>query len=289
MAHEGGSALNVCSREMRPAASGREGTDQKRPIIVRHKSRRISQSVRTRGEVTFPFKMPISDAIRSLQQVTLLGPGPQPTQQQMLTAIDKVEREYPCTDSAELAYWLGGAWRCYTAWFIRGDDRKPYLEKTAMYLERAYTLEKSSSGVKWMTYASVLGGLLVEEAMIRDLQRGIPLLESVFQSTQDYEPLLCTYAEGVYKTGDYQKAAAIATELHRRAKKSNEWKDIVPPAPMRIAAMAYRAQIKQLKKDGKTKEALAVSEKLLHTGAATDNDQRIHEKFVTLVGKTKMP
>jgi hypothetical protein len=122
--------------------------------------------------------------------------------------------------------------------------------------------------------------------MVRDLQRGIPLLETVFQSTRDYEPLLCSYAEAIYKTGDFEKAAAVATELRRRAKESKEWKDSIPPAPMGIAAKAYRAGIKQLKKGGDVKEAFAVSEKLLQTGVATENDRRIHEKLAISVGSS---
>jgi hypothetical protein len=104
-------------------------------------------------------------------------------------------------------------------------------------------------------------------------------LEPVFQLTQDYEPLLCSYAEAIYKTGDFEKAATVATELHKRAKNSKEWKQNIPPAPMRIAAMAYRAEIKQLRKDGKVREALSVSNSLLSTQAASENDRKIHEKL----------
>ena len=229
------------------------------------------------------FKPSSSDAVRSLQQVASFGLGPQPTQAQMLETIRRVEDQYPSSNSAELEYWLGIAWRNYIAWFVRGDERKPYLEKAVAHFERAYALEKANSGSRWKTYASELGALLVDEALIRDLKRGIPLLEAVFQSTQDYEPLLCSYADAIYKTGDFEKAAVVATELHRRAKNSKEWKQNVPPAPMRIAAMAYRAEIRQLKKDGKIKEAVSVSSALLSTGAASDNDQKIHEKLKAAV------
>ncbi len=229
------------------------------------------------------FKPSISDAIHSLERVASFGLGPQPTQAQMLETVQRIEDQYPASHSAELEYWLGIAWRNYTAWFVRGDERKPYLEKAIAHLERAYSLEKANSGQRWKTYASELGALLVDEALMRDLDRGIPLLEAVFQSTQDYEPLLCSYAEAIYKTGDFEKAAAVATELYRRAKSSKEWKQNIPPAPMRIAAMAYRAEIKQLKKDGKISEALSISNALLNTGAASDNDRKTHEKLKAAV------
>lgn len=225
------------------------------------------------------FKPSVSDAVNSLRQVASFGLGPQPTQTQMLETVQKIEDQYPASSSAELEYWLGIAWRNYTAWFVRGDERKQFLEKAIVHLERAHALEKANRGSKWMTYACELGLLLVDEAPIRNLERGISLLEPVFQSTQDYEPLLCSYAEALYKIGDYEKAATVATELHRRAKNSKEWKKNIPPAPMRIAAMAYRAEIKQLRKDGKNNEALSVSNALLNTGAASENDRKTHEKL----------
>jgi hypothetical protein len=228
-------------------------------------------------------KISVSDAIRSLQQAVSFGLGPQPTQAQMLETVRMVEDQHPASNSAELEYWLGIAWRNYAAWFVRGDERKPYLEKAIGHFEKAYTVEKASSGTRWKTYASELGALLVDEALIRDLEHGIFLLEAVFQSTQDYEPLLCSYAEAIYKTGDFEKAAVIATELYKRAKSSKEWKQNIPPAPMRIAAMAYRAEIKHLKKGGKVREALSASNNLLNTGAASENDRKIHEKLEAMM------
>ncbi len=225
------------------------------------------------------FKMTISDAIKSLQKITSVGTGPQTTQQQVIKAIEKVERAFPISDSAALEYWLGIAWRTYTTWFIRGENRKQYLEKAVMRFHKAYTLEKDNAGTDWMLIASELGELLIEESVIRDLDRGIPLLERVFQSTKDYEPVLCAYADGLYKAGDYLKTAEVAMELHRRAMESRVWKNNIPTSPVLTATKAYRAHIKQLKKEGKTKEAFAVSEILLQTGAATENDQRIHDKL----------
>jgi hypothetical protein len=229
------------------------------------------------------FKPPTSEAVRSLQQVASFGLGPQPTQPQMLETVQRIEEQYPASNSAELEYWLGITWRNYTAWFVRGDERKQYLEKAVVHLERAYALEKANRDSKWMTYACELGLLLIDEALVRDLERGISLLEPVFQSTQDYEPLLCSYAEALYKMGDYERAASVATELHKRAKNSNEWKRNIPPAPMRIAAMAYRAEVKQLRKDDRDNEALSASNSLLTTGAASENDRKIHEKLKAAV------
>jgi hypothetical protein len=199
----------------------------------------------------------------------------------MLETIQAAESQYPSSDCAELEYWLGIAWRNYTAWFLRGDARRSPLQKAISHFERAALLEESGSTPKWITYASELGAILVEEALVRDLERGVAVLEKVFRSTTEYEPRLCAYAEAIYKTGDYQKAAEVATELDERARRSREWRRQPPPAPMQIAAKAHRAHVRQLRKEGKAEEALAVSSELLRTGAATENDRRIHEKLET--------
>jgi hypothetical protein len=225
------------------------------------------------------FKRSEQKAIDSLKDVASFGLGPQPEPSEMLSIIEKVEGQYPQNNSAELEYWLGIAWRNYTAWFVRGDDRKAYLEKAITHLERAYEIEKAHSGASLTDYADVLGILLVEESTVRNLQRGIALLESVFQNTREYDPCLCAYAEAIYKVGEYQKAADIALELHCRAKQSKEWKGSIPPAPMRIAAKSYRAEIKELKSERRFRDALSISEKLVQTDFVTTNDLKIHRKL----------
>ena len=51
---------------------------------------------------------------------------------------------------------------------------------------------------------------------------------------------------------------------------------------MQMAAKAYRALARQLKKEGKLLDALSVSSKLLETGFATENDMQIHKKLTYL-------
>lgn len=230
------------------------------------------------------FRISQSQAIKSLREMSSFGLGPQPSQKQMAKLIEKMESQYPQIESYELAFWLGIALRNYTAWFIRGDERKQFLERAVQHLERAYNPAKGRVPESQLNgIASELGALLVDEAVIRDLDRGIAYLERVFNTTQDYVPLLCSYADALYELGDYGQSAKVATELHRRAKKSPEWKDSVPPAPRRIAAKAYRAQAKRLKKEGRTKQAIAVFKKLVRTGFATENDQHFLAKLEAAV------
>ncbi len=228
----------------------------------------------------FFFKMSVTEAIESLKRASSFGLGSQPSQPDMLKLLEKVEKQHPASKSPELEYWLGIAWRNYTAWFVRGDERKPYLEKAITHFDKAYKMETESKGTNWITYASELGKLLIDEAIVRDLDRGIFLLGQVYDNTTDYEPELCSYADALYKANRFQEAADVAISLNKRASKSQRWRDSIPPAPMAIAARAYRAQVKQYKKENQLKKAIMASTRLLETGCATDNDKRVHAQLI---------
>ena len=200
----------------------------------------------------FFSKMSVAQAIKSLMKMSHFGLGNEPTQSEMHKLISKVEKRFPDSDSYELEYRLGIALRNYTAWFVRGDERKPYLQEAVQHLEKAYALSKgvipeeltatdehTLGSLDRNTIVCDVGFLLIDEAIIRDLEKGISYLETIFNNTTDYYPQFCSYAEAFYKLGDYLKSAEVALELHRRAEKSSEWKGSVPPAPMGIVAKAY--------------------------------------------------
>lgn len=197
---------------------------------------------------------------------------------------------------ARLAFWLGIAWRNYTAWHVRGDERKPFLEKATAYFRHAFKIAKNQLPVRLplekrhyiesldqITIASDLGFILVGEAIIRDLDEAEPILAFVAENTQEYEPCLCPYAELYYKKGNYKRAAEIALDAYNRAKQSPEWKDVIPPAPIGIAGMAYRALGRNAKKQGKIKEAAEWYQKIVDLEIATDNDQKTLKKLRQMV------
>ena len=240
----------------------------------------------------FFSKMSVAQAIKSLMEMSHFGLGNEPSQSEMHKLISKVEKRFPDSDSYELEYWLGIALRNYTAWFVRGDERKPHLQEAVQHLEKAYALSKgvipeeltatdkhTLGSLDRNTIACVVGFLLIDEAIIRDLVKGISYLETIFNNTTDYYPQFCSYAEAFYKLGDYLKAAEVALELHHRAEKSSEWKDSVPPAPMGIVAKAYRAKAKEHKKNREIEQAISLFQKLVDMNLATDNDQKLLEKL----------
>lgn len=240
-------------------------------------------------------------AIRALQDVaiTWLRPRREPSQSEMSELISAVEKQFPNTGSFKLEFWLAMAIRSYKTWFLRGKERKPYLLKAVEHFERAYALsqgvipeevpptDKRNVNARLhprdrMTIACEVGSLLVDEALIRDLERGMSYLGSVFNNTTQYYPRLCSYAEAFYKMRDYAKAAGVALELHHRAEQDAYWKECVPPAPMATAAKAYRAKAKEHKKNGEIGEAICLFQKLVDTNLATKNDQKILEKLQNL-------
>ena len=194
--------------------------------------------------------------------------------------------------NAKLAYWLGVAWRNYTAWHIRGDERKPFLEKSTEYFRQALKLAKNQLPIRLplekrhqvesldqITIAGDSGFMLVENALMRNLNEAERILKFVAENTQEYEPCLCPYAELYYKRGNYKKAAEIALNAYERAKKSPEWKTTIPPAPLGIAGKAYRALGKKAKKQRRIKEAAKWYQKIVELGVATENDKKTLKKL----------
>ncbi len=94
--------------------------------------------------------------------------------QEMLSVITSVEERCDALSDSKLYYLLAIAYRNYCAWFIRGDQRKEYLEKCISLLEKS-----ASSSPENVSAKSELGRLLIEEKVIRDLPRGIELLEEL--------------------------------------------------------------------------------------------------------------
>jgi hypothetical protein len=222
------------------------------------------------------------EATRKLEHVFSTGSGSSLEQTQMLELIEAIESQLNMCGDPKLQYWLGVANTNYVSWYVRGDKRKPFLERAVTHYERAYMLEKDFGGSKWHEYAGAAGKLLVEEAVIRNLQKGLLLLEAAFSFKQTYEPYMCWYAEGIYKSGSYAHAAEVAMELHLRAANSIEWKSGVPQMPMMIVVKSLRALIRLAKKAKNISEAYSISEKLLKTGAASENDRKIHEQLYNL-------
>jgi hypothetical protein len=147
-------------------------------------------------------------------------------------------------------------------------------ERAIQHWERACELEGIG---KRRNAALYLARLYVDEAIVRNLPRGLELFREVYKDTRGYEPSLCSYVDGLFKAGEFDEAIRIGQDLHTRA--IQEYPDPTqrPDAPIYLVAKAYRAKVKTCKKNGQLAEALETSNGLLATGVATDNDRSIHE------------
>jgi tetratricopeptide (TPR) repeat protein len=241
-----------------------------------------------------PFnKMSITDAKKLLIHVVFFDPAL--SRSNIEEVINKVERLYPESNSYDLEYWLGLALRNFTAWFIRGEERKVYLEKAIRHLERAYALSEGTIPNEYPqdkrnildyidrnTIACEIGYLLIEERVVRDIEKGITYLKPVFETTKDYYPAFCALAEAFYKLGDYLKATEIAFESHRRATESLEFKDHIPTSPLSIAGKSLRAEAKECKKSGDINCAISLLQKSVNMKIASDNDVKMLNKLKEL-------
>ena len=235
-----------------------------------------------------------NEAITALMRITSMGFGDEQdfNKENMLKVIGDIENEFQNTKNPKIAYWMGIAWRNFTAWHIRGDERKEYLDKAVFCFDKAFSLSTNTLPVQLplekrhnaeyldqIDIAGELGHMLVDDAPVRDLVRAEKVLKFVFESTDEYEPCLCSYAELFYKRGNYLKSAEIGLNISDRCAISPEWKDSPPPAPLGIVGSAYRALAKQAKKEGNHKEAVALLEKMRKLKVATENDIKILEKL----------
>lgn len=113
---------------------------------------------------------------------------------------------------------------------------------------------------------------LVKNAKIRDLDRAEAILSRLWETADKYEPGFCTYAELFYKRGEFKRSAVVALEAHSRALASPEWAEDPPPAPLNLAAKAYRALGRQSKKAGDLDLAAHYYQQVVDLDRATKTD-----------------
>ena len=210
-----------------------------------------------------------NEATKKLQNFTVvsLDTMTMPDPAKMRSAIEGVERTLGPDFTASLADALANAILCYTAWYVRGDDRKSFLERAV----RHYRMSGNRAA---------LGRLLVEEAQVRDLKQAIPLLEEIYTNTKTFDPTLCFYAEALYKDGQFIPAYEAALRIHRLAEEQYKSRpESIPTMPMQVAAKSLRAEARRLKKAGQQQKALTMLTRLRETGQATANDIKQLERL----------
>lgn len=99
--------------------------------------------------------------------------------QEMLSIIVSIEKNNIESSDTNLFYSIAIAYRNYCVWFVRSDERKKYLEKSILFLNKSILISSENINAK-----SELGRLLIEEKVVRDLSKGINILEKLQDARQ---------------------------------------------------------------------------------------------------------
>ena len=120
--------------------------------------------------------------------------------QEMLSTISNIEKNSAGLKNSDLYYSIAIAYRNYCAWFVQGDERKFYLKKCVRLLNESISIEPDSINAK-----SELGRLLIEEKLIRDLSRGISILENLKQNGKMPSYLNSILSKARRQSGDIEQ------------------------------------------------------------------------------------
>lgn len=94
--------------------------------------------------------------------------------QEMLSIITDIDKKSNFLNNASLFYSLAITYQNYCAWFVRDDERQIYIEKCMYFLNKAISASPDNIGAK-----PELGNLLIEEKVVRNLSKGIEILEEL--------------------------------------------------------------------------------------------------------------
>ena len=97
--------------------------------------------------------------------------------EQMIEEINQLENQIRTVIDPNLEYLFGIALRNYTAWFVRGDDRKRFLERAVIHLKKAAEMGSSDALIE-------LTRILIEEKLVRDLDNALKIAGRLQQEKQ---------------------------------------------------------------------------------------------------------
>lgn len=159
---------------------------------------------------------------------------------ELLNKIEDIEKNISASSNSEIFYFLAIAYRNFSKWYKRGDEQKPYLSKCINYLNKS--LELSNKNIK---AKEELGRLLIEEKQIRDLEKGILILNDLNVRNELSSHLNSTLSKALRQTN----------KINSIDKTYNYCKFKDPsPAVFREERVLFRKIIKQLKKENNIKE-----------------------------------
>lgn len=240
------------------------------------------------GVVNARSKHPVS---RELENVACTGVSANLAgKEEMWTVISKNEPIVNSEITVDNYYWLAVAYRNYCSWFIRGDERVKYLSKAVHYFELAFKEAKkvlpvsSNDDFEWLSQiiiAGELSRLLIDEAITRDLDKGMEYAQFVFDSIDGYDPSMISMIKYYYKTEQYEKSIQIAKEIRQRIMGDNEWRGVIDVNYHIVASL--RALRDKAKREKDYKATLKWSNQVVRfRSKCSDADKKKHEKLKQL-------
>ena len=162
---------------------------------------------------------------------------------EMLSVITNIELESKGYESSDLHYALAIAQRNYCAWFARGMDSKPILEKTIKNLEQATYLNSDDNHAK-----AELGRILIEEKIVRDRKKGLKILEKLKR-----EGVMPAHLNSILAKASRQSGILKIDRKYNLCKFTDP-----SPAVFAEERKRFRALIRQCKKNNKDKDLIIV-------------------------------
>ncbi len=216
-------------------------------------------------------------AIHAIMDVACFGIGVSNNRDKNLMekTLLSTEKHLHSKTGARLLYWLGIGWRNYTAWHVKGEEKKLYLEKAIHRFKEAFEKSKSelpvllpsenkhnSAYLDQISIASDLAMLLMDYK-VRDFEQAEKYLKFVYDNTDDYEPCFCAYLELFLDRDEAEAASKIAEDVLARTKRStSEWKN-VPPGFLGDARSAFQKMAEKEEANGNTAAASKWQKKIL--------------------------
>ena len=153
---------------------------------------------------------------------------------ELLSQIEQIEELTKSITDSKLSYTLAIAYYNYCSWYKRGDEEKYFLEKSLSLLNKAIAISPNNIEAKVK-----LGHLLIEKKVIRNIDKGIELLEELNQNYQMPSYLNSTLAKAKRQLGEIQNDSFILCSFKKDPS----------PAVFREERKRFRALIRQYKKE----------------------------------------
>ena len=154
---------------------------------------------------------------------------------ELLSQIEQIEELTKSIIDSKLSYALAIAYHSYCSWYKRGDEQKYFLEKSLSLLNKSIVISPNNEA------KAELGHLLIEKKAVRNLAKGIELLEELNQNNQMPSYLNATLSKAKRQLGEIQNNSFNLCVFKKDPS----------PAVFREERKRFRALIRQYKKENR--------------------------------------